>query len=102
MTTDIKVTFHISVVLAASLSRLMRNIGGPVASKSATHYVLLCGCEIWADALHQGCSKQKMAAVQKNGNSGLRVFTKLSPNRPSSWWFDFKIVKNQIFYYMRH
>lgn len=62
--------------VTASLSRLMANVGGPIASKrkllmAITHSILLYGCEIWADALKQEKYRKQMSAVQRRG--ALRV-----------------------------
>ena len=56
----------------ASLSRLMENIGGSLASKrkllmSVIHSILLYGIEIWADSLKTEHRKKQLAAVQRIG-----------------------------------
>lgn len=80
MRLDVRLTFRDQITFAtekaekivASLSRLMRNVGGPVGTKrrvlmSVVHSVLLFGCETWAEALKKKNLRGKMATVQRRG-----------------------------------
>lgn len=72
----IKGTSEKAAKITSALSRLMANVGGPMASRrrllmSVTHSILLYGCEIWADALNQEKYRRRLAAIQRRG--ALRV-----------------------------
>lgn len=83
-TLDTKMTFgeHITKaadkasVVTASLSRLMRNVGGPRASKrrllmSVTNSILLYGAEIWGETPQKEVYRTRIARVQRT--AALRI-----------------------------
>lgn len=65
-----------SAKIIVSLSRLMANIGGPLASRrkllmDTTQSILLYGSEIWAETLKTGSRRKVLAKVQRT--AALRV-----------------------------